>query len=335
MSAFEWQHSAQEVDRRLWQRVSLFELFGLAFCLGLAGIFAWYRSKGDAFAYDFENYLLAGNGDLRFHYYAFWILPAYQLMAVLPSTLSFVVWNSLNILGVFAGSRILGGEKRWALALLTYQMFYVLYYGNIVGILVGGLALLWWGVTHKRWYLAGLGLVLALTKYQLGISFGLILLLTADISWQDRLKVLVLPLLTLLISLLIYPFWPIESIRIILANPPNSLGNISLWQWIGPFALILWLPPLWLPISAQQRLIVLAATATITLPYFQQTDLLALFVLPLGWLPLAGDVGFYLYTKYTWQGFALLAIIPLFIYLQIIGPRLFLWVRQRMGDNSD
>lgn len=329
MYVSEWRHSAQEVDQRLWQRISLLEMFALALCFGLAGIFAWYRSQGKALAYDFENYLLAGNGDLRFHYYAFWILPVYQILAFLPSALSFVLWSSLNILGVFAASRILGGERRWALALLTYQMFYVLYYGNITGVIVGGLALLWWGLTHHRWHLAGLGMVLALTKYQLGITFGIILLLMADISWQDRLKVFVVPFLTLLVSLLIYPLWPIESIRIILANPPESSGNISLWQWLGPFALLLWLPPLWLSLSAQQRLIALAATATMTLPYFQQTDLLALFVLPLGWLPLAGNLGFYLYAKYTWQGFVVLAFIPMFIYLRIIGPPIVTWLRQK------
>jgi len=333
MSAFEWQHSPEEVDQRLWQRVSLLEMFALSLCFGMVGIFAWYRSQGEAFSYDFETYLLAGSGDLGVNYYAFWILPVFQILASLPSVLSFVIWNSLNVLGVFAATRILGGEKRWALALLTYQMFYVLYYGNIIGVLVGGLALLWWGLSHHRWHLAGLGLVLALTKYQLGISFGLILLLMADISWRNRLKVFVVPLLTLFVSLLIYPLWPIESMGIILANPPNSLGNISLWQWIGAFALVLWLPPLWLPLSAQQRLVALAATATITLPYFQQTDLLALFVLPLGWLPLVGNLGFYLYAKYTWQGFAVLAIIPLFLYLRIIGPSLFSWLRQRTASN--
>jgi hypothetical protein len=155
----------------------------------------------------------------------------------------------------------------------------------------------------------------------------------ANIPWQNRLKVLVVPFMMLLLSLLIYPLWPIESIRIILTNPPVSLGNISLWQWLGSFALILWLPPLWLPLTAQQRLTALAATATIALPYFQQTDLLALFVLPLGWLPLAGNLGFYLYAEYEWEGFAVLAIIPLFIYLRIISPLLFSWLRQRTANH--
>jgi hypothetical protein len=304
-------------------------MFALSLCWGITAVFAWYRAQGTGFSYDFETYMLAGSGDLRVHYYAFWILPVFRMFALLPSELSFVIWNSLNVLGVFAASRILGGDKRRALALLTYQMFYVLYYGNIIGILIGGLALLWWGLTHQRWHIAGLGLVLALTKYQLGISLGIILWLMAPISWQNRCKVLVVPLMTLLVSLLVYPFWPIDSLRIIFTTPPNSLGNISLWQWIGPFALILWLPPLWFPLAAQQRLVALAATAALTLPYFQQTDLLALFVLPLGWLPIAGNLGFFLYAQYAWEGFAVLAVIPLFIYSGIIGPALFSWVRQR------
>lgn len=317
----------QAIDKRLFQRLTLLELFALSLCLGILLIFAWYQSQGKAFSYDFETYLLAGNGDLHVHYYAFWVLPVFRALTAVPPIPAFVIWNLFNILGIFLASRILGGGNKGVFALLTYQMFYVLYYGNIIGILVGGLALCWWGLTHHRWYLAGIGLVIALTKYQLGISFGLIFLLIADITWRDRFKVLTVPVVVLLVSLFIYPGWPLQSMQIILTNPPNSLGSISLWRWLGPLALIFWFPPLYLPLPAQQRLVALAAAATLSLPYFQQTDLLALFVLPVGWLALAGNLGFYLYVQGGWDALTVLAIVPLAIYFWIIGRPIVGWLR--------
>lgn len=318
---------AKAIDNRLYQRLTLVETFSLALCVGLVCIFAWFQSQGNAYAYDFNTYIWAGNGDLRVHYYAFWILPVFKALTAVPYTIGFIIWNMANIAGVFVALRIVGGGNKVPFALFTYQMFYTLYYGNIIGILLGGLALYWWGLTHRRWYTAGIGLVIALTKYQLGLSFGLIFLLIVDISWHNRLRVLVVPFVVFLLSLVFYPLWPVESIQIILNNPPNSLGNISLWRWLGPFALILWFPPLFLQLPAQSRLVALAATAALALPYFQQTDLLALFVLPIGWLPLVGNLGFYLFGQHSWDALSLLFILPMTIYLWVIGPSLFLKVR--------
>jgi hypothetical protein len=317
--------SAAAVDSRMGQRLTLLEFAALLLCTAMVFAFVWFRSQNIVYAYDFETYLWAGRGDLTVHYYAYWILPVFRALTAVPPTVAFVIWNLFSIAGVFAASRVLGGGPKATSALLTYQMFYILFYGNIIGILLGGLALYWWGLVHRRWYLAGIGLTLILTKYQLGIPFGLIFLWLAAISWRECLHVLVVPTLALIVSLLFFPFWPLESVQTILNNPPNDLGNISLWQWFGPLALLLWIPPLFLPLSRVPRLLTLTATITLTLPYFQQTDLLALFVLPVGWLPLAGNLGFYLHAKYSWYGFWVMFIIPMTLYLRYVAPAMIQW----------
>ncbi len=317
-------------ENRLGQRLTLLEMFSLSLCVALTFVFAWYQSQGDAYAYDFTTYLWAGRGDLQVHYYAYWILPFFRLLTAVSPITAFILWNLANIAGLFFATRVLGGGEKAALALLTYQMFYTLYYGNIIGILLGGLALCWWGMSHRRWYLAGFGLLVALTKYQLGLSFGLILLFMADISWRERFQVLLVPCLVLVASLIVYPGWPVDSWQTIVGNPPNSLGNISLWQWVGPFATLLWLPPLVLPLTPGRRLTALVAAATLALPYFQQSDLLALFILPVGWLPLAGNLGFYLYLNNAWADLWVLAIIPLGLYLWLLLPPGIAWARRKV-----
>ncbi len=321
---------AASLDKRLSQRLSLLELFALALCAAMVFVFAWYQLHGGAGAYDLTNYLRAGQGDTSFHFYASWILPLYTLLGFMHPVAAFVLWNLANIAGVFAATRVFGGGSKAASALLTYQLFYTLYYGNITGILLGGMALCWWGLTHKRWGLAGLGLTLLLTKFQLGVPLGLALLCLAGLSWRERAYSAVVPLLALLVSLAAYPHWPVEVIGTILSNPPNDLSSISLWQWLGPVAVLLWLPVL-LPLSKTKRLILLTATTALSLPYFQHTDLLALFVLPIGWVPLAGNLSFYLFAKYSWPGLKALAIIPLGIYLWIGVPATWQWLQARMA----
>lgn len=316
------------VDGRIFRRLTLPELFALALSVAMVFVFAWLRWRGAVYAYDFNTYLWAGSGDLRVHYYAFWILPVFWGLTAVPPTIAYILWNLANVAGVFFASRLFDGRRQIPFALLTYQMLYVIYYGNIIGILLGGLALCWWGLTHRRWHLAGLGLIIALTKYQIGLSFGLIFLIIADISWRERLTVLLVPLVVFLLSLIVYPLWPLESIQIILNNPPDSQGSISLWRWIGPWALLLWLPAILLPLTSKQRLAALAATAALTLPYFQQTDLLALFVMPVGWLPLLGNLGFYLFGQDAWAGLWLLAALPLAAYLWVIGLASVSWLRR-------
>jgi len=328
---------AEAIKARLRQPPTLFEFFALFLALGMLGVFAWYHAlAGEIHPLDYGRYLRVANGDFSIHYYAYWSVPLFSVLPYFPGLTGYLLWGVLSILAIFVAARIFGGHA--ASAILTYQLFYILFYGQIMALLVGGLALCRWGLVNRRWHWAGLGLVIATTKYQTGLSFGLFLWLLADLSWRNRLKVLIVPLCISSLFLIIYPLWPLTSVATILNNPPDAIGSITLWRWLGPSVLCFWLPPLLLPLvapatggkppalSRQDRFLALSATSAFALPYFQQTDLIFLFVLPVfspGWQLLLGNLGYLLFTWKQWPGLWVLVLIPLLLYARIILPALY------------
>ena len=310
-------YDAQLIDQRLRRRLTLAELFALTLAISLVGVFIWLQSVAPYEPYfDFRNYLKTAQGDFSFYYYGYWLVPMFSLLAKLPTNLSYLLWCLVNILSVFFAARIFGGSA--PLALLSYQLLYGLFQGQIVGIIVGGLALCWWGLTHRNWALAGAGIILASAKYQLGMTGSLFLVLMAQISWRDRLWVMIVPIVTVLISLLVYPGWPLQALQTLHDNPPWDAGSISLWRWLGPGALLVLLPPLWAAMPRENRFMALVAATGLALPYFQQTDLLFLLVLPIGWLAVLGNLGF-LFGRYGWVALQLLALLPLAVYISSMG----------------
>jgi hypothetical protein len=55
------------------------------------------------------------------------------------------------------------------------------------------------------------------------------------------------------------------------------------------------------------------ATIGLTLPYFQQSDLLFLLVMPIGWVGLLGNLGYFM-NRYGWLALQSLAVLPLAVY---------------------
>lgn len=305
----------QVIQQRLRARLSVLEILSLLINLGW--VLAIGLTISSRLTFDIENYIKAGQGDFSFYYYAYWIVPFLSLLAHLSYSQIFIFWGVLTVACVFFATRILGGNV--PLALLSYQMFYLVGFGQMTGLVVFGMALLWWGLANKRWNVAGLGFLIATTKFQSGAFPALIILLLANISWKDRLRVLVVPAVVHLASLVIYPMWPLHTWQILHSNPPDDQGSLTLWRWIGPAALILWAPACLLPMPKNHRLIVLLTTLMLALPYFQQADMIMLFAFPLGWLPLLGNFG-HLRAVFGFEALQALWFIPALIYLMIIVP---------------
>jgi len=320
--------TAAEMDARLRARLSLGELFALTLALCSVGIFLWVHGQLHIQPFDYNVYVKTAEGDLLQFYYADWVLPVLWLWARIPYWWGYVLWDILNILCLFLAARIFGGNT--TLALLTFQMFYALFLGQIIGILVGGLALGWWAIAHRRWRLAGLGFFLASTKFQIGIPFGLLLWLSAKVTWSERQHILVLPAILAGLSLIWRPNWPLDLLTRIQHVPPYDWGSISLWRWIGPAALVLWLLPLLLPLPRERRFLALAAACPLVIPYFQSADLLTLYALPVGWLPvLLGNLGF-LFFEYGFQALRWLWIVPMSVYLAILLPAVYRAIRDKI-----
>jgi hypothetical protein len=57
----------------------------------------------------------------------------------------------------------------------------------------------------------------------------------------------------------------------------------------------------------------------LALPYFQQTDMLFLLVMPIGWIGLLGNLGYFM-SLYGWIALQLLAVFPLTVYILSLMP---------------
>jgi hypothetical protein len=307
-NTFELSSNTVEIDERLKKKPTLGEVIGCGLAMGMLLGFLYVNPPSIGF--DFKIFLKTSHGDFLGYYYAYWILPIFALLSHIPFTISYLMWGILSFFSIVFALRVFGG---WSLAVLSsYQMFYMLYQGQYTGVVVGALALLWWGMAHRRWNIAGLGLVMAAAKYQTGLTTGLILLLCARISWHERLRVLIIPVIVVCVSLIVYPLWPLDALENIRSAPPNDLGSLALWRWIGPYALLFWLPVLAALIWSKISPIALIATVMLSTPYFQQTDLLVLFVLPVSWLPYLGNFGYF----GGYEFLQAMVILPLMVYIE-------------------
>jgi len=305
-----------EIKRRITARPSRMEALALFIALGFVSITIWLTAQDLHVPHDFNDYMNSAHGDFSGYYYAYWFLPVIKALAVLPFEGQYLVWSLANIAGVFLAARVFGGHL--SMTLLSYTMLYALLLGVMTGIIIGALAIFWWAAAARRWDVAGLALLIAGTKYQLGLPLGLALWLLADVSWRERLRMLILPAAISLLSLIVYPMWPLDVLDTLKAQPPDDRGSISLWQYIGPLALVLWIPVIYFPFSKGHRILMFVAAMGLALPYFQQNDLLALYVMPAGWCGLLANIG-YLTAQFGWGMLKLMVFIPVVVYLGVIG----------------
>jgi hypothetical protein len=303
------------MDQRLKARLSSVEFLGVATCLAFVGIFIWEFRMIGGYPADFGGVYLVGRSSPGF-YYGYWILPLFTFLNLFPKEVSYATWSLLTVLSLLFACRTFGGKA--FLVLLSYQVLTILFFGQISGILAGGLALCWWGIAHRRWNIAGLGLLIAVTKFQVGLFLGGILIWYAGVTWRSFLRMMVVPFVISFISLLLYPFWPLEVLAKLLKFPYMHLG-ITFWNYIGAWSLLFWIPALVLPLSKPQRFLSLFSLSMFAVPYFLQFDLITLFAFPIGWLPLLGDLGF-LYPFYDLAILRIIVAIPFLIYLSIILP---------------
>jgi hypothetical protein len=307
------------MDARLRRWLTWWEFLALVLAFGFLGLFLWrYPETG----HDYRIYIGAVHDDEGF-YYAEWIKPVFWLLDKLPEQVGYALWSVVAILCLFFAARVFGGSA--PLALLCLEFLGSMSFGQIDSFVMGALALGWWGMAHKKYSAAGFGFWLAATKFQIGLSFGVLFWLAAETDWPGRIRVLVLPCLLTMASLVLYPGWPFHLIERIQADPPIDWLSISLWRFIGPAALLFSLPPIILPLEKRHRFLALAAAATFAVPYFTLGGLVALFVLPVGWLPIMlGNLGILL-AIFQFLGLPVFSFLspflsPLVIYLHCFSP---------------
>ncbi len=244
-------------------------------------------------------------------YYPAWSLFILKPFDLLPPRIAHVTFLLAQTACVVIAARYFGGDLRGIFLNYTAVRFMLL--GQFDGFVILGLVLLDWALDRKHDGLAGLGLLLALIKPQVGLPLATYFLLRRRRLW---------PLLVLagaiVLSLALWPGWPGNMLERLLQDPPLHLGNISLWQFIGVAALALWLPTVFLPMPDARQRALIAATTALASPYFQSHSLLLVYVMPIGLLPLLGNVGFFSVLGCE-RALVLQAVVPAIVYVWHIG----------------
>ncbi len=304
------------IGKRLRQRLSPVEFGALTLLIVFLVWIAFIKWGEYPAGSDLEVILACGQGNCDDYYYGYWLLPFIKIFNMFPGNLAFFFWGLLNIIGVCFAIRVFGGVAFFGL--VSFQMLSVLWYGQTSGMIAGGIALTWYGLSKREWWWAGIGLCIAFIKYQIGIVALIPMLLSTQLNCREWIKVAIIPIIIVGISLIFYPGWILEVIYRILQHPPDMGYNLSLWKYFGWYALILFFPLFFLPRKPMLQSIVWMAAGSVALPYFLQNDLLQLLVMPLGWTALLGYLGFIHY--FIGVGITKWVIaLPLTIYISIIG----------------
>jgi hypothetical protein len=274
---------------------------------------------------DIHFFTDAGQGNMHTYFFPNWALPFFQLLAWLPEPGAHIAINLMNVAGLYYASAVFGGNRTrlW----LSYPLLALLWYGNVDGVIGAGIAWMYSSVGRQQWWLAGLAWTLILTKPQLGLAVGLPLLLRAGVKWNAW-PVLAVPALISLASLVIWPLWPLDLLGRLQAAPPDSEGSITLWRYIGPLALLFWLPVMRAGRLPPRKHLLLSLSATaLSMPYLQSSSALYLLVHPIGVVGCLVQLGF-LMPLLGIKALRLLTVVPLLIYAQLVmaglgaGPRL-------------
>lgn len=214
---------------------------------------------------------------LRHPYYARWL---FALLRLPPEPVAYVALSLVCTAALYFAVRTFGG-KHWML-FTSFAFAWTLYYGQIDGLVVGGLALSWWAIQQKRPYLVGVGLILASLKPQL--SFMLLLLLW---WWSPhRLKALAIPLAVFALSLVQWGWWVPQWLQALTQTPDLVYlsRNLSLWPELGWWVWLIWLPILTVPMQREGRLLAAAAGTALSTPYFPLPSAVLLLAMPMpGW----------------------------------------------------
>ncbi|RLC71761.1 MAG: hypothetical protein DRJ03_07105 [Chloroflexi bacterium] len=303
-----WLHPSTSTSRRVppW-------VMGIAFAL-LAFMFIQPGTGVDVLV----TYGPAGRGEYiegllprnpRFSLWFFW------LFARLPWKWDYLALMLASI-PVLVAAVYWGGGDYWK-AFLSFPFVWLLGYGQIDAFVAAGIALAWWALRHKRFWIMGIGLSFAcLLKPQMGIFAALCLWLWSPNKW----KPLVIPAVLGAISLVQWGWdWPLRWVHGILGQVgalKADWANSSPVPWLGWWTWLIWLPVVLTPMRRLSRLRCVMAATALSWPYFPAYQLLILLVFPVSlaeWaltgLPLLGR---------RWYEAA--ALVPLLVIIVSVWP---------------
>lgn len=239
-----------------------------------------------------------------------WMVPFMAPFITLPGRAGYLAFMAATLAMMIFGAYVFGGRP--IPLLLSAQMWWVLWWGQLEGWGVLGLVLCWLAMQQPvSWGWMFLGLTMASFKPQ--VSF-----VPALFAWwqsgRRRWASAALLLGVALLSVLIWGPWPLwywQGLQGFVGDQHAGPWNASL-GWV---ALPLFVPALGLPLRRDQRLLALTATALLVSPYlpYYSTIVLLCFNLPV-WLYVFAFTGYLtdlLGTRLAWNALALLPLLTL------------------------
>jgi hypothetical protein len=273
-------------------------------------------------AYDLDIFLRAARGtDLTGYFYAPWGLHIYQLLLPLPYELIHISISLLNIFGLLLACKAFKGSI--PVVMTSYPLMFSIFYGQPDGLWAIGLALMFWGIKRKSTPLAVFGWIIALAKYYIGVPLGIGLLWCFSDFRQARLIIL-FTILSLIGTLFIYGPWPLEILERWKMVPPEVTYAIDTWQFVGPLAVLVWIPYLLIRNRSYSGFV---AAWALSSPYVNTHGLTHLLV-TVGPVGLLTDLGYILGHG---THLVILQITSVIVYLMAFHP----WWQQRQAANAD
>ena len=104
-----------EIDQRIRRPISLFELAGLALTLvfPISVMLISSVDLGGQQAYDFQHYLNSAKGDFSFYYYAYWLIPVWEFLNLLPLWAAYTFWTIISVVCIFLRVGSLEHAQSW------------------------------------------------------------------------------------------------------------------------------------------------------------------------------------------------------------------------------
>ncbi len=298
----------------------------VAGCIGLILVLAT-RYVGSGI--DWEIFAGAADGRMTSeyglgYYYAYWLLPIFDLYDT-AGVVGQLAWSMTNVAGLWFAARVFGARP--AVVLAGFGALMAFYTGTITGVALGALAGVRWAASERRCVLAGGLTLLSVAKPQWGVPLTLLVLAQARPRLLDLARLALIPVPVFCASIAVYGWWPGDIWARAAENPP--VGNGSLWVFVGPAALLLWLPVV-LPMEPTRRLALVAAASMMGVPYVQQYDFAVLWVMAtdgLGLLSYLHGPVFHLFGERVVR--AVLIAPTLAAYWLLARPPVEAWWRQR------
>lgn len=200
----------------------------------------------------------------------------YPLM-LLPMKVGAEVFTLLNVCAVFLATYLAGGN-RWGV-LLSFPLTWLVWYAQLDGLVALGVGLGYWAVRKQHPLWVGIACILLGIKPQIGSIVALYYL------WRIKnLKALIYPAVVMLLSVLLFGFWPVAYIRRLLGSPDAAFftdqsTNIGLFPW----GMLSWLLLLFQSESTRHRIMLILGATMLSSPYAAYYSTLSLIIFPLPW----------------------------------------------------